>query len=49
LGGFDSEGTAFVTSPGFYNENQWMANGDYLLSDRNKIAVRYFGALSNMD
>jgi hypothetical protein len=48
-GGFDSEGTAFVRSPGFFNENQWMANGDYLLSDRNKIAVRYFGALSDQE
>jgi hypothetical protein len=25
-----------------------MLNGDYLKSDRNKIAVRYFGALSNI-
>jgi hypothetical protein len=48
-GGFDSEGEAYVTSPGFFNENQWMANGDFLLSDRNKIAVRYFGALSNQE
>ena len=38
-----------MTSPGFFNENQWMANGDYVLSDRNKIAVRYFGALSNQE
>ncbi len=26
-----------------------MVNGDYLVSDRNKIAVRYFGALSNVE
>jgi len=26
-----------------------MANGDYLLSDRNKIAIRYFGATSNVE
>jgi hypothetical protein len=37
-----------ISQPGFFNENQWMANGDYLLSDRNKIALRYFGALSNV-
>jgi len=48
-GGLDMEGTAYISSPGFFNENQWMANGDYLLSDRNRIAVRYFGALSNVE
>ena len=37
------QGTASLSKPGTYNENQWMANGDYLLSDRNKIALRYFG------
>ena len=26
-----------------------MANADYLVSDRNKIALRYFGALSNVE
>ncbi len=46
--GFDTEGTAYVSSPGFFNENQWMVNGDYIVSDRHKIAVRYFGALSDM-
>jgi len=48
-GAIDSEGTSYISSPGFFNENQWMANGDYLLSDRNKLAVRYFGALSNQE
>jgi hypothetical protein len=48
-GGLDSAGIAYVSSPGFFHENQWMANADYLVSDRNKIAVRYFGALSNVD
>jgi len=48
-GGFDSEGEAYVTSPGFFNENQWMVNGDLVLSERNKIAVRYFGAISNQE
>jgi hypothetical protein len=48
-GAIDSEGTAYIHQPGFFNENQWMANGDYQLSDRHKIAVRYFGALSNVE
>ena len=48
-GAIDSEGTAFIHQPGFFNENQWMANGDYLLSDRHKIALRYFGAVSNVE
>lgn len=46
---FDSQGIAFERSPGFFNENQWMANGDYLLSDRNKLAFRYFGASSDQE
>lgn len=48
-GGLDSQGSAYVSSPGFFNENQWMANGDYILSNRNQIAFRYFGALSNVE
>ena len=44
-----ADGTAYLSSPGFFNENQWMVNGDYLVSDRNKIAVRYFGAVSNVE
>ncbi len=43
------QGSAYLNSPGFFNENQWMVNGDYLVSDRNKIALRYFGALSNVE
>ncbi|MGA9355438.1 MAG: TonB-dependent receptor [Terriglobales bacterium] len=43
------QGSAYLNSPGFFNENQWMVNGDYLVSDRNKVAVRYFGALSNVE
>jgi hypothetical protein len=43
------QGSSYLSSPGFFNENQWMANGDYLVSDRNKIAIRYFGALSNVE
>jgi hypothetical protein len=41
------QGTSFISQPGFFNENQWMANGDYLRSDRDKIAFRYFGATSD--
>ena len=47
-GAIDMEGQAYIQSPGFFDENQWMANGDYVLSDRNRIAVRYFGAVSNV-
>jgi hypothetical protein len=43
------QGSSYLSSPGFFNENQWMANGDYLVSERNKIALRYFGALSNVE
>ena len=46
--GFDTEGTAYVSSPGYFNENQWMVNGDYIVSPRHQISVRYFGALSNI-
>ena len=41
------QGTSFISQPGFFRENQWMANGDYLKSDRHKISFRYFGATSN--
>ena len=47
-GAIDAEGTAYISKPGFFNEDQWMVNGDYLKSDRHKIALRYFGALSNV-
>jgi hypothetical protein len=36
-------GSSFLSEPGTFGENQWMANADYLQSDRNKIAFRYFG------
>jgi hypothetical protein len=45
----ETQGTAYLQSPGFFHENQWMVNGDYLVSDCNKIAVRYFGAVSNVE
>lgn len=47
--GRDVQGITYLNSPGFFNENQWMVNGDYLVSDRNRIAMRYFGALSNVE
>jgi len=43
------QGITYLNSPGFFNENQWMTNGDYVLSDRHKIALRYFGASSNVE
>ena len=45
----EMQGTASLSKPGSFNENQWMANADYLRSDRNKIALRYFGASSNVE
>jgi hypothetical protein len=43
------QGRASLSKPGSYNENQWMANADYLLSDRDKITLRYFGESGLMD
>ncbi len=43
------QGTASLSKPGSYNENQWMANADYLRSDRDKITLRYFGESGLMD
>ena len=37
------QGRASLSKPGSYNENQWMGNADYLLSDRNRLTLRYFG------
>jgi hypothetical protein len=45
---FDTQGTAYVSSPGYFNENQWMVNGDYIVSPRHQIDVRYFGAVSDI-
>ena len=45
----ETQGSAYLNSPGFFHENQWMVNGDYLVSDRHKIAMRYFGAQSNVE
>ena len=46
---FDIAGSYFISQPGTFDENQWMANADYLRSERNKIGFRYFGATSLMD
>src|SRR6202021_3944798 len=43
------QGSSYLSSPGFFNEHQWMGHGDYLQAERNKIALRYFGALSNVE
>ena len=43
------QGSSFLSSPGFFNEEQFLADGDYLKSDRNKIQVRYFNAISNQE
>ncbi|MGD0155692.1 MAG: TonB-dependent receptor [Terracidiphilus sp.] len=43
------QGTASLSKPGSYNENQWMVNADYLRSDRDKITLRYFGESGLMD
>jgi hypothetical protein len=49
-GEIDSEGTAEISQPGYFNENQWMANGDYLLNPTaTRSRLRYFGALSNVE
>ena len=46
---FDSQGESSISDPCTFSENQFLANGDYLQSQRSKISVRYFGALSNSD
>ena len=43
------QGKASLSKPGSYNENQWMGNTDYLLSDRDKITLRYFGESGLID
>ena len=47
--GLEVQGTASLSQPGFFNENQWMTNADYIRSDRNRIAIRYFGESGLMD
>jgi hypothetical protein len=43
------QGSSFLSSPGFFNEDQFVVDGDYLKSDRNKVQIRYFNALSNQE
>src|SRR5579863_10353649 len=43
------QGTTSLSQPGTFNENQWMTNADYNLSDRQKIALRYFGESGVLD
>jgi hypothetical protein len=43
------QGSSFLSSPGFFNEDQYVINGDYVKSDRNKVNVRYFGAGSDQE
>ena len=45
----ETQGSSFLSSPGFFNEDQFVVDGDYLYSDRNKVQVRYFNALSNQE
>lgn len=43
------QGSSFLSAPGFFNEDQYVINGDYVKSQRNKVNVRYFGAGSNQE
>jgi hypothetical protein len=43
------QGSSFLSSPGFFNENQAVVDADYLYSDRNKVQFRYFNARSNQE
>jgi hypothetical protein len=43
------QGTSFLSSPGYFNENQYMINVDYLQSDRSTYTARYFSALSDQE
>jgi hypothetical protein len=47
--GLEVQGTTSLSDPGTFNENQWMTNADYNLSDRQKIALRYFGESGVLD
>ena len=43
------QGSSFLSAPGFFNENQFVADSDYVQSDRDRISVRYFYAGSNQE
>ena len=46
---FDSQGESSISDPCTFSENQYLVNGDYIQSQRSKVSVRYFSALSNSD
>ncbi len=46
---FASQGFSAFSEPCSFNEDQYMANGDYLQSDRSKLSARYFSAYGNTD
>src|SRR5262249_39918647 len=39
---FASQGTSVFTDPCDFDEDQFMANGDYLVSQKTRIAARFF-------
>ena len=43
------QGSSFLSSAGFFNEDQFIVDADYLQSERHKFQVRYFNALSNQE
>jgi hypothetical protein len=46
---FDSEGSASFSQACPFSEDQYMANGDYALSSKNSLQLRYFMANSTAD
>jgi len=44
---FATQGLSVLSSPCPFTENQYMANGDYLPSEKHRIAVRFFTAQDN--
>ncbi len=44
---FASQGISVLSSPCPFNENQYMANGDYIPSEKHRIAMRFFTAKDN--
>ena len=44
---FASRGASIYSSPCTFNENQYMANADYLQSAKSKFAIRFFTATSD--
>jgi hypothetical protein len=44
---FASRGTSTFSRPSRFSENQYMANGDYLINSGQKLSARFFNALSD--